>query len=212
MHHGGVTCIDLLRHGEVVTPGLFCAPPDEPLSEKGWQQLGRTTQGVGVAQNGNSMGYHQILSSPSRRCAEFARHLSAELGCELELITGLQEMDFGRWVGQSTKEIWQQDESLLQMLWQSPLGFSAPGGESMVDFSARVQQSWRGIGERFAGQNVLAFTHGGVIRVLLGQALGVPYENILRFELAYGSAVRFKLYADGGVNVYGLGIKRLAGI
>ncbi len=203
MSHGGVTCIDLVRHGEVATPGLFCAPPDEPLSEKGWQQLSDTT--VDVA----GLGYQQILSSPSRRCAAFAEHLATENDLELDLIAGLQEMDFGHWVGQSTKEIWQQDEVLLQTLWQRPLDFIAPGGETMTDFATRVQQAWQEIGQRFAGQKVLVLTHGGVIRVLLGQALGVPYENILRFELAYGSAVRFKRYADGGVNVYGLGIKRL---
>lgn len=206
MAHGAVTHIDLVRHGEVATPGLFCAPPDEPLSEKGWQQLSRTTQDIKWEAD-----YDQILSSPSRRCAEFAGQLATANNCDLELMAGIQEMDFGRWVGQSTKEIWQQDEVLLQTLWQKPLAFTAPGGEAMQDFVVRVQQAWRDIGERFAGQKVLVFTHGGVIRILLGQALGVPYENILRFELAYGSAVRFKLYADGGVNVYGLGITRLAG-
>lgn len=201
MAHGVVTHIDLVRHGEVATPGLFCAPPDEPLSAEGWQQLSRTTQGV---------EYDQILSSPSRRCAEFAGQLATTNACEFELVSGMQEMDFGRWVGQSTKAIWQQDETLLQTLWQNPLVFSAPDGEAMADFVARVQHAWQDISQRFGGQRVLVFTHGGVIRILLGQALGVPYENILRFELAYGSAVRFKLYADGGVNVYGLGITRLA--
>ena len=44
MSHGGVTRIDLVRHGEVATPGLFCASPDEPLSEVGWQQLSDTTE------------------------------------------------------------------------------------------------------------------------------------------------------------------------
>ena len=204
MTHGAVTHIDLVRHGEVATPGLFCAPPNEPLSEKGWQQLSRTTQDIN-----REMDYAQVLSSPSRRCAEFAQQLATANDCEFELIAGMQEMDFGHWVGQSTKEIWQQDEALLQTLWQNPLAFTAPAGEAMADFVARVQRSWQEIVRRFAGQRVLVFTHGGVIRVLLGQALGVPYENILRFELAYGSAVRFKLYADGGVNVYGLGITRL---
>ena len=55
---GGVTHIDVVRHGEVATPGLFCAPPEEPLSELGWKQLQRTTQNV---------SYEQVISSPSRR-------------------------------------------------------------------------------------------------------------------------------------------------
>ena len=198
---GGVTHIDVVRHGKVVTPGLFCAPLEEPLSELGWKQMQQTTQNV---------SYEQVISSPSRRCAEFAGVWAATMSCEPMIMDDLQEMDFGQWVGRPAADIWQQDERLLQTLWQDPISFIAPKGEAMTEFIARVQLAWQTILQQQSGRHFAVFTHGGVIRILLGLALDIPYQKTLGFALAYGSATRFKVYPDGVVSVYGVGVKQLA--
>lgn len=195
------TLIDLVRHGTVATPGLFCAHPEEPLSEAGWQQLTRTTQATQV---------DQVITSPSVRCHTFASQFAAARQLPLQTLNGLQEMQFGEWVGLSALEVWQRDAELLQTLWQSPLSFIAPQGEALTEFAERVEHSWHQLVAEHSSKRVLIITHGGVIRVLLAFALGIPYKNTLGFELGYGSAVRMRAYNDGVVSVYGLGVRDLS--
>lgn len=195
-----VTQIDVLRHGRVLTPNLFCAPSTEPLSAEGWQQLTQTT----VAYQPD-----QILSSPSLRCAQFAEHFSRQHAIPLQFEPRIQEMNFGAWIGKSSQAIWASDPASLQQLWSDPLSFTAPQGESMQAFIQRVIAAWTEFTQRYQGQRVLLITHGGVIRVLLAQSLGIAYAQTLRFELGYGQAARFRVYQDGTSSVYGLGLEHL---
>lgn len=196
-----ITHIDLIRHGRVLTPNLFCAPATEPLSPAGWEQLAITTRHAQA---------DVMISSPSRRCYEFAAYLAKARCWPLYQLAGFQEMNFGNWIGKTTEAIWQQDNSGLQTLWAAPLDFTAPGGEALVAFVQRVQDSWADVLSQYAGQRILVFTHGGVLRVLLANVLKIPYCNALGFDIDYGSAVRIRVYADGSSSVYGLGVKDLA--
>ena len=63
------TQIDLLRHGELETSGLFCAESDEPLSKKGLQNLWDATQ------DGE---WDIIISSSHERCQSFAKVLAKQ--------------------------------------------------------------------------------------------------------------------------------------
>ncbi|TXH69039.1 MAG: histidine phosphatase family protein [Thiothrix sp.] len=195
-----VTQIDVLRHGQVLTPNLFCAPSTEALSQVGWQQLTTATRDYRP---------DQILSSPSARCAEFAQKFSAKAAIPLQIEARIQEMNFGNWIGKTSQAIWATDQVGLQQLWSDPLSFTAPQGESMQAFIERVTKAWADLTQLYAGQRVLLITHGGVIRVLLAYSLGIGYAQTLRFELAYGQAVRFRVYADATSSVYGLGLEQL---
>lgn len=195
-----MTHIDVLRHGRVLTPNLFCAPSTEPLSTAGWQQLAAATTDYRPA---------QILSSPSVRCAQFAEDFSKKHSIPLTIEPRIQEMNFGTWVGQSSQAIWELDPAGMQQLWSEPLSFTAPQGERMQTFIQRVTAAWNDFTQRYRGQRVLLITHGGVIRVLLAQSLGIGYAQTLRFELGYGQAARLRVYADGTSSVYGLGLEQL---
>lgn len=195
-----VTHLDVLRHGRVLTPNLFCAASHEPLSTEGWQQLCATT-----------VHYKpdQILCSPSLRCAQFAQAFSAKHALALQIEPRLQEMNFGDWIGKTSQELWETDPTAMQQLWSEPLSFIAPNGEPMRDFIQRVTAAWSDLTINYAGQRILLITHGGVIRVLLAQSLGIDYAQTLRFELGYGQAACFRVYADGTSSVYGLGLEQL---
>jgi len=68
------TQIDLLRHGEPVGGRRYRGQTDDPLSEKGWQQMRAAVLDV--------QGWDVIYSSPLRRCAEFAQELSRRRRCQ----------------------------------------------------------------------------------------------------------------------------------
>ena len=67
--------IDLLRHGQPDGGDRFRGVRDDPLSETGWQQM-RTSV--------NEMAsWDVVVTSPLRRCADFAAELCERHGITL---------------------------------------------------------------------------------------------------------------------------------
>lgn len=192
------THVDLLRHGQVATQGLFCATAQEPLSTEGWNQLKQATQ------NGQ---WDVVITSPFRRCHDFAKTIKQRLGCEFVVEPRFQEMDFGDWMGQKQSWIWEHDAEHLSKLWQQPRSFVAPNGESMENFSLRVHDAWSDLQTVYAGERVLVVTHAGVMRVLLGKTLDILYAKTLRFNIPHASFTRISAYEDGECSLEAHGVK-----
>ena len=192
------TTLDLLRHGKIFTPGLFCAYPDEPLSKEGLLDLFLAT---------NTGHWDIIISSPYRRCQEFAELLSQQKQCELKLDNHFQEMDFGDWTGVASDILWQQESEQLQRLWQKPDLFSAPGGESMRDFVLRVDLGLQNLLNEQKNRSILLITHAGVIRIILAKALGISCHSSLRFTIEYACLSQLQCYSDGICSLYSHGLR-----
>lgn len=126
----------------MATTGLFSSSKEEPLGSIGWKQLNHMTQ---------DQQWDAIVTSPSRRCYDFARYLAQRLDCELTLAEGLDELNFGAWVGLTPEQIWERDPDLLQYWYQQPLRFSAPQGESMDRFVQRVRNDWDALRATYQG-------------------------------------------------------------
>ncbi|MEZ5479311.1 MAG: histidine phosphatase family protein [Thiolinea sp.] len=95
------------------------------------------------------------------RCAAFARQLAQRLDRPLQVDAAFQEMQFGRWVGQSTAALWAQEADVLQQLWTDLETFRRTRGEALAAFAERVRDGWARLLVQQAGQQVLVFTHGG---------------------------------------------------
>ena len=193
-------CVDLLRHGELQTPGLFCARKDEPLSRKGMRQLNRATQ---------SGSWDTIISSPSLRCLAFAQTLAQSTATQLIIKADFQEMNFGQWLGLPYQAIWDKEPEQLKQLWQSPESFVAPEGESMQHFIERVQSGWQDILGMRSKRSILIVTHAGVIRSILADTLGIPYNSTPGFHIGYGCFARLYCYPDGIYSLRGLGFRKV---
>lgn len=184
----------LLRHGECEGGAILRGRVDVPLSEKGWQQMS-------AAVESQASVCSAIYSSTSRRCAEFAQAFAAELHStaalvsesrplQAQLLSGLQEIDFGDWDGRRLDELYQQAGEHLAAYWQNPWQTPPPNGETMASFESRVNgaidqilaaeferltvdsdNAEQAVGELAA--KVWVVTHGGVIRHLMARALGV---------------------------------------
>ncbi len=183
-----VTTIDLIRHGKLITPGLFCAHPDEPLSQEGLLDLFKAT---------DAGHWDIIISSPYWRCREFAEILSEKRQCKLRFDDRFMEMDFGDWTGMTTNMLWQQEPERFQRLWQDPDSFFAPGGESMREFVSRVDLGLKSILDEHKNDSILLVTHAGVMRVILAKALDITHQSALRFTLGYARLTRLHYYPDG---------------
>lgn len=184
------TTVDLLRHGEPAGGVKFRGHTDDPLSELGWEQMRAATE--------NSGRWEAIVSSPLRRCAEFAASLAERRGIPLELEPRFKEIGFGQWEGRSAEELMRQDPRALERFWQEPLSNAPPGGENLDAFMARVLAAWNDLLARHAGKQVLVVGHGGVNRVIICHALQMPPNNLFRLEMPLAGLSRLRMHASGG--------------
>ena len=171
--------LTLLRHGVTELTGGFRGSLDDALTVEGWAQM-RAAVGEGGP-------WDVIVSSPLQRCAAFAHELSVQLGLPLVLEADLRELHFGAWEGQTALALMAEHELELGQFWTDPYGFTSPEGEPVLAFSQRVLAAVARLAERYAGQRVLVVSHGGVIRLLLAQARGLPREQLLQVTVEHAS-------------------------
>ncbi|EUB72438.1 Phosphoglycerate mutase [Pseudomonas sp. GM41(2012)] len=181
--------LDLLRHGETELGGGLRGSLDDALTEKGWAQMR-----AAVVEQGP---WDRLVSSPLQRCARFAEELGAQLGLPVQLDKDLQELHFGVWEGQSAAALMETDAEALGLFWADPYSFTPPQGEPVVDFSTRVLAAVERLQATYAGERVLLISHGGVMRLLLAQARGLPREQLLNVEVGHGAL--FSLTVESGL-------------
>lgn len=181
--------LDLLRHGETEQGGGLRGRLDDALTALGWAQMRQAVQGAEP--------WDVLVSSPLQRCALFADELGERLGVPVHREARLQELHFGEWEGRSAAQIMEQQADELGRFWADPYAFTPPGGEPVSDFAARVLAAVDDLGRAYAGKRVLLVTHGGVMRLLLARARGLPREQLLQVEVGHGALARLALLADG---------------
>ncbi len=176
------TRIDLLRHGRTTSCGCYGGSHDAPLTPRGWKQMRSAI--------GQDHPWKCIISSPLRRCIVFARELARRRGLPLEIENRLREYHFGAWEGKSAAELLAADPEGLARFWENPVRHPPPGGEDLLRFRERVLVTWHELLARYAGEHLLIVTHGGPIRVILGQARCLSFLEGLRLEIPHASLHR----------------------
>jgi alpha-ribazole phosphatase len=183
--------LDLLRHGETELGGGLRGSLDDALTEKGWAQMRAAVVAGGP--------WDRLVSSPLQRCARFAAELGEQLNLPVQLDKDLQELHFGAWEGQSAAALMETDAEALGRFWADPYAFTPPQGEPVSAFAARVLGAVARLQQACAGERVLLISHGGVMRLLLAQARGLPREQLLNVEVAHASLFALTVAADGSL-------------
>lgn len=181
--------LDLLRHGETELGGGLRGSLDDALTAKGWAQM----RAAVIAQG----PWERLVSSPLQRCARFADELGAQLNLPVTLEKDLQELHFGAWEGQSAVALMETDAEGLGLFWADPYSFTPPEGEPVSAFSDRVLGAVSRLQQAYSGEHVLLISHGGVMRLLLAQARGLPRERLLNVEVGHGELFNLHVGADG---------------
>jgi len=183
--------LHLLRHGETELGGGLRGSLDDALTEQGWAQM-RTAVVAGGP-------WDRIVSSPLQRCARFAAELGDQLNLGVHLDKDLQELHFGAWEGQSAAALMETDAEALGLFWADPYAFTPPDGEAVSDFSTRVLAAMERLYAAYAGERILLVSHGGVMRLLLARARGLPREQLLNVEVGHGALFALTVAADGSL-------------
>lgn len=183
------TRIDLLRHGEPVGGRRYRGQIDDPLSDKGWQQMRRAVV--------DHDDWDLVWSSPLKRCADFARELATARGLSLTLDPRLMEIGFGEWEGKTADEIRATDPERLDRFWRDPVGNRPAGAELLEHFRARVLSVWQDILLRHAGRRILIIGHAGITRMAVSLTLDSPIENMFRIQVGNAGLTRVLVRAAG---------------
>lgn len=183
------TLIDLLRHGEPVGGHRYRGQTDDPLSEKGWQQMRAAIAG--------RSGWDVIYASPLRRCAEFASEISGDLSLPLKLDPRLMEIGFGAWEGKTAEELRRDDPLCVERFWLDPIANRPERAEPVTDFRVRVEAACRDMLVAHSGKRVLVVGHAGVTRMMICLALGSPPEHMFRIQVENGGFARLRFRTTG---------------
>jgi alpha-ribazole phosphatase/probable phosphoglycerate mutase len=184
------TLIDLLRHGEPVGGRKYRGRTDDPLSEKGWQQM--------RAAVGPNPPWQEIISSTLVRCSAFASELAGKLKVPLRTDPRLEELGFGEWEGHTADELNRLKPGQVDRFLDDPVGARPPGAEPLDQFRARVGSAWREISARGTGQHVLIVAHAGVIRMVLSQVLDIPPARMFRIVVPSAGLSRIEIVQRQG--------------
>lgn len=178
------TRLDLLRHGEPVGGSRYRGQVDDPLSERGWQQMRSAVEGEG--------GWQQVVSSPLLRCREFAGEVAAARSIPLSIEPRFAEVGFGDWEGFSRAELEAQDPDQVRLFYEDPVRYRPPGAEPLDDFVQRVAAGLQAVFEQHAGQSVLVVAHAGVIRAVMATVLDMPPVAMYRIHVANAGITRLR--------------------
>ncbi len=185
------TSFIFLRHGEPVGGKKFRGSTDDPLTATGWQQMDAAVK---------DLSFDKIISSPLKRCAEFAEKLHLKTDIPYHVHNHLQEMHLGIWEGLTPAEVEKLDKKALYAFWQDPVKNTPPKAESFLDFEQRILTAWDKLKSEYLSteqsRTILVIAHAGVMMVMLKSLLNIPMENILTIKLNFASKVRIEMFDE----------------
>ena len=179
------TLVDIIRHGEPVGGRRYRGQIDDPLSEKGWQQMRDAVAGHNP--------WDVIVSSPLSRCSEFATELAQQLGIPLEFEERIREIRWGNGEGSKPAELNQHDPLTVVRALRDPLNHRPSDAEDIREFQQRVITAWLDITQRHREKHLLLVAHAGIIRALVTYILNTPIENMFRIHVANAAITRIQI-------------------
>lgn len=126
----------------------------------------------------------KLYSSPLQRCAQLAQHFS-HMG-EINYDARIMELNFGDWEMQKWNDI---PKGAIDVWAEEHVMKAPPNGESFNALHLRAKAL---LSEIAANKSdiVVMFTHAGVIRALLAEALSLPLIHAFKFQLEYASVTK----------------------
>jgi len=175
--------IDLLRHGEVAGGVKLRGNTDDPLSNKGWQQMHHVTRG-------DNLPWGSIITSPLLRCSLFAEELTQRTATPLRIDNGFKEISFGDWEGQFISALYEKHQKEMQDFWSNPEQITPPNGEPYTLFEKRIRSAWWQLIENNDAKHILLVAHGGVIRTIFKIILGLPAQSFFSIDVPHAGLSR----------------------
>lgn len=181
----------LIRHAAHVELGqtLTGRRRDVSLSRDGLDQAAIVADLLGVEP------IDAVYASPRERAYYTAREIAEPHEHKVTIVDALDEIDFGEWTGRAFDDL---EGDPLWDEWNGTRGSARPpGGEAMGEAVARAVAALEAIAGEWPDGTVAAVTHCDIIRGVIAHYLGLPLDNLLRFDIDPASVSRLKLGSWG---------------
>ncbi len=173
--------IYLARHGDI---GLgrdkrYIGQLDLPLSAQG------KTQAALLKDLFCQVPLDEIYCSDLRRAQQTADIIATAHQIIPVAHVGLRELNMGDWDGELFSDIRTKYPAEFKQRGKEIANYSPPKGESFSDCYKRVIPVFESLTQSDE-TTILIVGHAGVNRVILCHVLGIPLDNVFRFEQSYG--------------------------
>lgn len=190
----------LVRHAtcEHMDEMLLGRTVDAPLAEVGLREAEAMACALGL--------FHQalIVASPRRRAQQTAAAIATRYRAELVTSFSIDELDFGRWSGQTFTELAHDPD---WRRWNEQRNLAAtPAGERISDVQARVLRHLQQLRETFPGRPMVLVSHAEVIRAALLHWLQAPVDAYRRLTISPASMSHVSL-SDGGPRIDSINLR-----
>lgn len=186
-----MTKLILVRHGETaknVRGKLHSYDDPEVLNDVGREQIKRTADRL------KEFNPAIIYSSKEKRAIQSAEILSEELGVFFRPIERMQERNWGIY----SEKPWSEVQVVLDpMTLNERYNYVPPQGESWKQFEERLVGVIEQVLKKNKGKSIIIVTHGGAVRALMPNLLGVPRGESFKYDPANASITMFEHNDDG---------------
>jgi len=184
------TQIYLVRHGQTIsnTLGRIQGHSDSPLSERGKEQVSM------LAKRLCDTAITAIYSSDLGRALATAKILGQTLGKPVQQDGRLREVSFGKVEGLTWDEVATKHSSIQRAWFQHEANARLPGGESREEVTIRAMEMLEDLVCDYAGERILAVTHGGVLACILIHILQIAkgIRPMCSFDNAALNVIQYK--------------------
>jgi broad specificity phosphatase PhoE len=178
--------IAFVRHGQtdVNRAGQLQGRVDAELTGVGHEQAARLGRRFAAEE------VRRVFASPLRRAIDTGTAIAQEHRMEVETDERLVELDYGDWDQRSMRDV----PAETWAAWRSDPAFAPPGGESLLQVTARVADFCH---EHLGDGLVVAVSHVSPIKAAVCWALGVDANASWRMFLDLASVTRIARRDDG---------------
>ena len=185
----------LVRHGETALTAehRFQGSSDEGLNTRGQQQA------AALANRLADEPLAAIYSSALTRARQTASAIAEAHALLVITDERLGEMCFGNWEGHTYAELRQRYPLGLRYWEHNQLKVAPPGGETLRGFANRVGGALYDLRRAHETGSIVVCAHGGVLKLILCRALGLPPTAYWQFTIQPASVTELSFYNEGGV-------------
>jgi len=174
-----MTRICMVRHGETAwnAEGRVQGQLDIPLNEVGRAQARATAEVLA------GHDFSAIYSSDLLRVRQTAEPTARRLALPVALDAALRERHYGMFESLTYVEVRERFPEQYARFRDKDPDFDFEGGESLRGFADRSLLVVKALIERHAGEQIVVFTHGGVLEMVYRHAKAAGLSSPRDFEI-----------------------------
>jgi len=177
------TRLILVRHGETDwnLEGRYQGQVDVPLNERGREEAKL------LAERLKDERIEAIYASNLSRAYQTAKIIAEALGQEVKTLESLREVDTGVWTGFTYQEVEERYPEHVKEWRADPLRVKRLEGESYLELFERSKAAIKVIEKAHPNETVLIVSHGGNIKSIVLDGLGVGVEQAIEMASRFAA-------------------------